>query len=187
MNARQHGFAGRIVVIPEEEQPYFQDALQSLLDEHKPQTATEKFLVQSLAELTWTLSGIRANELNLMAIMGETAKSPVQSDDEKTNYALNQATGSLDRVRDLNTLSIYEQRKMRALRETLKELSALQAIRKAAELADFKLAAVYRKQIEPDKNWRPEQDGFVCSLEDLDAFVVLQEWRKLVERDPLYK
>ena len=176
LNATVHGFASQVVVMPDHEMPAFQEIFQNFFGECRPKTHTEHFLVQSLAEITWQLSKIRAQETNIMTLFNYTGASPIKTGDERGDLALNQAKGTLDHAKQLNTLSIYEQRKMRLFRETLKELISLQAARKTAEIEDLNKAAAYRKAMQTNNpTWQPAEDGFVHSLEQIDAFIQRDE------------
>jgi hypothetical protein len=177
MNAFKHGFAGRTVLILEEERPLFDEHFNNFQTEYNPQTETERFLVQSLAEISLSISRIRAHETNLMLIWSfPRGGSRYKEQPEDIAIVLNQAEYAAENAKTLNTLSIYEQRKMRLFRETLKELQTLQSARKAQQQEDLSKAAAVRKVMKASNQpWQPAEDGFVCSLEQIDHYLRRQE------------
>ena len=79
-----------------------------------------------------------------------------------------------------NLMGIYEARKMRLFHTTLKALEERQAKRKAQHKADLIEAAIYRKacklhQDPTQPEWHPNENGFVCSMEELDRHIHMQD------------
>jgi hypothetical protein len=176
LNARKHGFAGQIVVIPIHEAAAFDEHFKAFVTEYKPKGRTEEFLVQSLAEISWSVQQIRAQSTNLMTLAGQTHEPTIDMGDPDANSALAVAGQLLENAKQINLLGIYEQRKMRNFKETRKELKEIQAERKEVqrkeliEASDFrKMELVNRKPGEPE--WNPAEDGFVCSVAEIDAFL----------------
>jgi hypothetical protein len=179
MNALKHAFASRCALVLEQEVPFFKELFEKFLAEYDPKTETERFLVHSLAEISFSVSRIRAHENNIMLMWGfptNDFRREAGRHSDYVSYTLNQAESITDNVKVLNTLSIYEQRKMRAFRETLKDLQALQSARKAQEQEELAKAAAVRKVMKAtNQSWQPAEDGFVCSIEKIDDFLRRQE------------
>jgi hypothetical protein len=177
MNALKHGFAARTVMVLEEDEPAFKELFNNFQTEYNPQAETERFLVHSLAEISLSISRIRAHETNLTLIWGYSSSTWYSEQlDNVSAVAFNQAEAAAANAKTLATLSIYEQRKMRAFRETLKDLQTLQSARKAQEQEDLSKAAAVRKVMKAtNQSWQPAEDGFVCSLEQIDHFLRRQE------------
>jgi hypothetical protein len=61
MNAMKHTFCGQTCIIPEHEMEAYTKHFESFRKEFRPVGASEEFLVQSLAELTWTTQDSKQN------------------------------------------------------------------------------------------------------------------------------
>ena len=59
MNAMSHGLTSQKIVLPGEDAARFQQLRKSLLDEHRPATATESLLVEEMAQAHWRLDRVR--------------------------------------------------------------------------------------------------------------------------------
>src|SRR6202789_3376460 len=68
LNALRHGLTGQIVVMPTEDLQAYQLHLTSFTDEYHPQGATEANLVQALADTSWRLNRVAAQETNLLSL-----------------------------------------------------------------------------------------------------------------------
>jgi hypothetical protein len=135
-------------------------------------------MVQSLADLSWSTQQIRAQLNNLMAILGSRPNSIPNASHPEIDFALSQAQHLAENMRTINLLGIYEQRKMRLFNATRRELAEIQAARKQAEAEELAQAARIRKA---DPDWRPVENGFVCSLEEIDRYISRQN---RLERPP---
>jgi hypothetical protein len=67
LNALRHGITAKVIVMTEEEMEAYQTFSNGLLAEWQPQGATEKILVQALADTHWRLNCGRTHELALFA------------------------------------------------------------------------------------------------------------------------
>jgi hypothetical protein len=135
--------------------------------------------VRSLADLSWSTDQVRAQLHNLTCFLGAQPNDLTVTDDVEILYAMTQAREIAKRIDDINRYSIYEQRKVRLFASTRRELVQIQTERKAKEQAELELAAALRKDDkanrQPDEpEWHPSQNGFVCSLEEIDRYIALQ-------------
>jgi len=62
MNAMSHGLTSNKVVLPGEDLAQFQHLRHSLLKEHRPNTPTEKLLVEEMAQAHWRLGRVRRRQ-----------------------------------------------------------------------------------------------------------------------------
>ena len=62
MNAMSHGLTSAKVVLPGENLADFQHLRHSLLKEHRPDTKTEKLLVEEMAQAHWRLDRVRRRQ-----------------------------------------------------------------------------------------------------------------------------
>jgi hypothetical protein len=181
MNAATHGYAGHTVVLHSHEIPAYEEHFASFRSEYKPVGPTEQFLVQSLADLAWSAQQIRADITTASAQAGSRhLHETAASGDERIDTAIAQGRSLDDRARTLNTRGMYEQRKMRLFHTTRKELIQVQAERKAQEQKEIAEAAEMRRADnlsrqpgEPER--QPSENGFVCSLQQVDRYIVLED------------
>ena len=158
LNALKHGYSGHIVVIPDHEKEAFRQHLENFRSEYNPKGITEEVLVQSLCDISWSTQQMRAQSANIMALMGS---EPVPGErSAETDYALAQAMSVGDNLKNLNTLGIYENRKVRLFNATRRELVQVQAERRAKEKAEREAA----KAAQPvEHNATAAPNGFACS------------------------
>ena len=171
LNSLTHGFAGQTCFVPEHEREAYIAHFQSFRAEWKPKGPTEQYMVQSLAELSWSTQQIRAVVNNIMSLLG-TKSSPRDTGSEGTDFTLAQAANISEHLKELNLLGIYEQRKHRLFNSTRRELIQMQKDRKLAEQEELSLAAQIRKATKQAfQPWQPEDDGFACSIEEIDRHI----------------
>ena len=171
LNSLTHGFAGQTCFVPEHEREAYCAHFQSFRAEWKPKGPTEQYMVQSLAELSWSTQQIRAVVNNIMSLLG-TKSSPRDTGSEGTDFTLAQAANISEHLKELNLLGSYEQRKHRLFNSTRRELIQMQKDRKLAEQEELSLAAQIRKATKQAfQPWQPEEDGFACSLEEIDRYI----------------
>ncbi len=149
-----HGFSGHTCFIPDHEKEDYKRHFSSFRDDYKPKGRTEEFLVQSLAELSWSTQQIRAVSNNVMSLLG-LRNDPFHAPDDSMAYNLAQAAHIGDRLKEINLLGIYEQRKLRLFNTTRKELLQVQAERKLAEKEELEPAAQLRKACKSAYQARP--------------------------------
>jgi hypothetical protein len=173
MNAMKHNFCGQTCVIPEHEMEAYTKHFESFRKEFHPVGASEDFLVQSLAELTWTTQQIRAMMASKISLAGNRTLPQCENATPEIMAAIARATSLDEMAPSLNTLGIYEQRKVRLFISTRKELVQIQATRKAQEQTEMDLAAALRKndletRLPHEPVWDPKQNGFVYSVAQID-------------------
>jgi hypothetical protein len=178
LNSFRHGFTGQTVIVLESEGPIYKSHCADYHAEFRPRGKFETDLVQEMADLRWSINRIRAQETNMMAIAAVSETCMLDSGDPEINSVLAIAAALSENAKTLATLSLYEQRKLRAFEKAEKRLREVQKERKAAERADLVHAADYHRNVaRNEENWNPAANGFVCSSAELDAFMQ-QEHRK---------
>ena len=70
LNAVKQGFSSHASVIPEHQVPAFRGHFEAFQTEYKPYGPTEAFLLQSLAEISWSTQQIRAEFNTMMTLIG---------------------------------------------------------------------------------------------------------------------
>ena len=175
LNPLTHGFAGKTVLIAAHEEAAYIKHFRDFRAEYKPKGPSEQFLVQSLAELSWSAQQLRAQIDNLITLGGAMCKPMLESGDSQVDFAIAQATSLEANMPKINLLGIYEQRKMRLFTNARKELTTIQAARKLAEQQEVEEASFYRKA--SPGNWNPADDGFACSLAEVDRYIAVTRRR----------
>ena len=179
MNAIKHGFAGQTVVIPAHEAVAYTKHFESFRKEYNPATPTEEFMVQSLAELSYATQQIRAQTTNCISILSCKSNDRRENTTPEIDAALAQARGIAAGGPTLNTLGIYEQRKLRLFSSTRKELVQVQTERKAREKSELEQAIELPKidkatRLPEEPEWQPHENGFVCSLAEIDRKIAFE-------------
>jgi hypothetical protein len=182
MNAVKHNFTGQTCLVHQHEVEDYKKHFESFRKEYRPVGPTEEFLVQSLADLAWSTQKVRCEIQSRTALSGMSsdAAHPNETHTPEITAAWGQAAKSQTNAPTLNTLGIYESRKVRLFNTTRKELMAIQTERKAQQNQELEHAIALRKldnaTREPgDLEWNPSQNGFVCSLEQIDREINLRE------------
>src|ERR1700736_4699695 len=68
LNAVRHGFTGQTVVLPSEDMQAYQAFIARFFNELKPQGILEEQFTQTVADTSWRLNRLRADQANLLAI-----------------------------------------------------------------------------------------------------------------------
>jgi hypothetical protein len=111
MNAIKHSFAGQTMLLQSHEVDAFNRHFESFRKEYRPGTATEQFLVQSLAEISWSTQQVRAALANAMTIAGNREWPDVhESHTPEIGTAIARSRAVEIAAKELNLFSIYESR-----------------------------------------------------------------------------
>jgi hypothetical protein len=175
LNPIKHGYAGIACFVPAHEQEDYEKHFQQFRADYKPKGKTEQFLVQSLAQLSWSVEQIRATTTSIMSLLG-TQHAPFETGDDSMTFNLAQAANIGDHLKEINLLGIYEQRKLRLFNQTRRELTELQKERKLLEKEELTEAAQIRKATKQAfQTWQPAEDGFACSIDEIDSYIARTE------------
>jgi hypothetical protein len=131
LNAYRHGLTGQICIFTPEEREAFDDHCTGIREALEPVGALELDLAQSIAEDRWRLKRARAVESGIYAL-GQSVP-PVGDDlgQIQVGEALAQARTWLVDGKNLQLLTLYEQRIHRAVEKNSAQLTALQTKRQA--------------------------------------------------------
>ena len=172
MNARRHGITGQVTTMTDEDRAAHDKLSQALIKDLAPDGAMETQLAQRIATDSWRLNRISAVEDNLFALGqlqhgGQTCPDAPQLDD-----ALTMAHTYTQESKQLQLLSLYEQRINRAIQKNLALLQSLQATRKAERETAMKEAAALLKLSEmKGVEYIPARDGFAFSNDQIHAAI----------------
>jgi hypothetical protein len=119
LNAVKHNFTGHTVMIPPHLQEAYKQHYRAFREEHRPKGPTEQYLVDSLADLSWSVGNVRCQITSRIHLAGSRPLvNPHESHTPETEQAMAQAFHVGDIGPSMNTLGIYEQRKMRLFNTT---------------------------------------------------------------------
>jgi hypothetical protein len=139
LNATRHGLTGQVSAMTEEDRAAHDAFSAEMLKDLAPDGALETQLAQRIATDSWRLNRICAIEDNLFAIGlsedGGTVDAIVAIDHPQIHAAFAAAKTFEKQAKNLQLLSLYEQRLNRAVQKNLATLRQLQATRKAERRA----------------------------------------------------
>jgi len=172
MNARRHGITGRVTTMTDEDRAAHDELSESLIKDLAPEGAMEIQLAQRIATDSWRLNRISAVEDNLFALGLHENGGKLCPDNEQIDAALTTARVFTIEAKNLQLLTLYEQRINRSIQKNLAMLQSLQAIRKAEREAAMKEAASLLKLSEMrGLEYHPAKDGFAFSNDQIHAAI----------------
>ena len=187
LNALKHAITSQTVVLPGEDvQPYLAHC-QKVSDNWKPANDDEQDLVQTIADLQWRLHRIRVHECNLYA--QALAEAPITANGPEMDAAFTMARVFFEKHKSFESLSLYEQRIHKILKDTRKELREVQAARlsREAEQAEKEQARMEEaiKLLKLHKiegtSFDPQANGFVFSSTQVEQEAHRRERLKAAE------
>lgn len=167
-NARRHGLTGQVTTMDEEDRAAHDQFSAALIQNLAPEGAMETQLAQRIATDSWRLNRASAIEDNLFALG--------LHDDDASSDNLATARVFTKESKQLQLLTLYEQRLNRAVQKNLALLQSLQAARRAQRESAMKEAAILLQLSEVrGLEYRPANDGFVFSTAEIHAAVDRQQ------------
>ena len=131
MNAFRHGLTGQVSALIDEDRAARDLFCAPLVDDLRPEGALEHQLAQSIAEGHWRLNRIRATEDNIYALGHYGPAADIEVHHPELHAALTSARVFLETSREMERLTLYEQRIHRGIEKQMRELEALQTRRRA--------------------------------------------------------
>jgi len=133
LNALRHGLTGQTVVIPSDDRQAYDQFIRNFYSDYQPRTAIERQLVQTVADCSWRLNRLRAQEQTLLTLGTIEMESQINNPDDRCATACASGLAFEKHAKTLGNLTLYEQRISRNFDRALKQLKQEQAERKAAE------------------------------------------------------
>ncbi len=170
LNAVKTGLTGRTVLLPSDDAAAYQAHLDRFVTEHQPATDAERTLVQSLAGTEWRLLRIPSLEAGIYALGRlELTEQFAFEEDPGIRNALVDAKIFLTYGRQLNNLSIQENRLRNQRDRDLADLQQLQKERRHARNAALTQATqLYEEALENEESFDPAEFGFEFSIEEIE-------------------
>ena len=172
MNALRHGITGQVTTMTDEDRAAHDKLSQALIKDLAPDGAMEIQLAQRIATDSWRLNRISAIEDNLFALGQLQHGGQACPNGPELDAALTMAHTFTQESKQLQLLSLYEQRINRAIQKNLALLQSLQATRKAERETAMKEAAALLKLSEmKGLEYVPARDGFGFSNDQIHAAI----------------
>jgi hypothetical protein len=172
MNALRHGLTGQVTTMTDEDRIAHEKFSKALIQDLSPKGAMETQLAQRIATDSWRLNRMSAVEDNLFALGLHEHGGKLNLEHEQIDASLTTARVFTMESKQLQLLTLYEQRINRSLQKNLAMLQQLQATRKTAEEAAMKEASTLLKLSEMrGMEYIPAKDGFVFSTSEIHAAI----------------
>lgn len=173
LNARRHGLTGQVSAMTEEDRAAHDEFSAAMLKDLAPEGALETQLAQRVATDSWRLNRISAIEDNLFAIGLSEHSGEIETGHPQIDAAFSAAKTFEHQAKNLQLLSLYEQRLNRAVQKNLATLRQLQATRKAGRQAAIeeaqKLCRLDDRKGSASATY--EVNGFVFSNHEIRAAI----------------
>jgi hypothetical protein len=177
MNALRHGLTGQVTAITDDDRAAHDKLSKALIASLAPEGAMETQLAQRIATDSWRLNRASAIEDNLFALglyehSGKLLPDFEQPGHEQIDAALTTARVFTLQSKQLQLLTLYEQRINRSIQKNLAILHQLQDTRKAEQESAMQQAAALLKLSEMrGLEYAPAKDGFVFSTTQIHAAI----------------
>jgi hypothetical protein len=170
LNAIKSGLTGQTVLLPGDDAALYQAHVSQFTEHYSPVGDEECKLVQSLADTEWRLLRIPALEMGIYAIGRLEFAGLFPNEDEAVRKHLIEAQVFLTYQRQLNNLSIQENRLRRQREKDTAALRELQEKRK--QQANARLDSAARQYIRfaeqhPKQAFDPAAFGFEFSIAEI--------------------
>jgi hypothetical protein len=178
LNALRHGLTGQTVVIPSDDHHVYRNFCRDFFAEYQPDTPTERQLVQTIADCSWRLNRLRAQEQTLLSLAIVEQEDHANTADNRALAACASGLAFEKHSKTLSNLTLYEQRISRQFERALKLLKETQAERKAGQERQMALAASLKSAHDALQANQPQpvaydsaNDQFVFSNASIDAWI----------------
>jgi len=172
LNARRHNLTGQVTAMTDADRIMHDAFSASLVESLAPEGAMETQLAQRIATDSWRLNRLSAIEDNLYALGHSAHSDDIETEHPEIHAALAAAKVFQEESKQLQLLTLYEQRINRNIQKNLATLQALQAARIAKREAEMKEAKKLLQLSEiKGLAYEPIKDGFVFSTAQIHAAI----------------
>jgi hypothetical protein len=175
LNARRHNLTGQVTAMTDADRIMHDAFSAALVESLAPEGAMETQLAQRIATDSWRLNRLSAIEDNLFALGHSAHSDDIETEHPEIHAALTAAKVFQEESKQLQLLTLYEQRINRNIQKNLTTLQALQAARIAKREAEMKEAKKLLQLSEmKGQPYGPAEiikDGFVFSTAQIHAAI----------------
>lgn len=147
-NAVRHGLTGQVSAMTEEDRAAHDEFCSAMLKDLAPEGAIETQFAQRVATDSWRLNRISAIEDNIFALGFEVHGKEIDTEHPEIHAALTAARTFEAAAKQLQLLSLYEQRLTRSVHKNLAALQDLQTKRKAERLTALEEARAKERHVQ---------------------------------------
>ena len=152
VNAVRHNLTGQLTFMTPEDRQAHDHFCQPLIETLKPENPVEQQLAHLVAEDSWRLNHARALETRILATMPTDSAAITET------------------LKQLQLLTLYDQRINRSFKQNLQQLKALQTERKQQHAVDMEQARLLSQlSLSQGRAYDPARDGFVFSSAEINA------------------
>src|ERR1700733_12975312 len=177
MNAMRHNLTGQVTTMTDDDRAALEKLSKAIIASLAPEGGMEVQLAQRIATDSWRLNRASAIEDNLFALglyehSGKIFSDFDQAGHEQIDASLTTAQVFTLQSKQLQLLTLYEQRINRSIQKNMALLQQLQATRKAEQETAMQQAAALLKLSEMrGVEYTPAKDGFVFSNDKIHAAI----------------
>ena len=172
LNARRHNLTGQVTAMTDADRIMHDAFSASIIESLAPEGAMETQLAQRIATDSWRLNRLSAIEDNLYALGHSAHSDDIETEHPEIHAALTAAKVFQEESKQLQLLTLYDQRINRNIQKNLAMLRALQAARIAKREAEMKEAKKLLQLSEmKGLAYEPLKDGFVFSTAQIHASI----------------
>src|SRR6202034_1895514 len=176
LNARRHNLTGQVTAMTDADRIMHDAFSAAIVESLAPEGAMETQLAQRVATDSWRLNRISAVEDSLFVVGLFANEGKLCLDNEQIDAALTAARVFTQESKQLQLLTLYEQRINRAIQKNLALLKSLQTERKSQHEAAMKEAVALLQLSEMRGiEYFPSKDGFVFSTTEIHAVIDRQQ------------
>jgi hypothetical protein len=169
-NSFKHGLTSQTCLLPWEDHEAYSLLHENHEREMKPLGEIEIELVRKIADTTWRLRRMSAQENNLFALSAIEDENTLETGDQVMDDCLAQARVLRDNSKSLVNISLYEVRLNRILEKAYDRFIAIKSLRVAAQRARADEQAI-AGTLSPEKV--SPKNGFACSNPEADQPIKL--------------
>ncbi len=133
LNALRHGITGQVSIMTEEDRVAHDRFFHEIIDSLEPVGPLELQLASFISEDFWRLQRIRAVENDVFALGCFSDAADIDVAHPEIHTSLTRAQTFLDHSKEIERLTLYEQRINRSVEKNRQQLDELQARRRATE------------------------------------------------------
>jgi hypothetical protein len=172
LNARRHNLTGQVTAMTDADRIMHDAFSASIVENLAPEGAMELQLAQRIATDSWRLNRLSAIEDNLYALGHSAHSDDIETEHPEIHAALTAAKVFQEESKQLQLLTLYDQRINRSIQKNLALLQSLQAARIAKREAEMKEAKKLLQLSEmKGLRYEPVKDGFVFSNTEIHAAI----------------
>ena len=185
LNACRHGLSGQVVLMPGEDLAELERFTKGIYNSLKPVGDFEKSIAQSIADRAWRLDRAAGIEVNLLSYGMYQHSDSILTENDHARDAIAMVLAVREQAGNLNSISLYHSRLDRAQDRQITQLRKIQAERLVKEDAEmyaaselYLLHAEENSGVDNPEPYRPSDDGFVLTIDQIRINVHRQQRRR---------